>query len=185
MDDTDFSKDWLNIFQYNSGQELQNLFTHGKPGAQIFSRSRDPEFSFVPSELALRITAIRETFEESGLLVARHCDDLRRDGTHKLGEPQQAQVFDISDKELAKWRKKVVEEPSQFMKMCEELNAVPDVWSLYEWSNWLTPHLTKTHRFDTAFFVSCIDEAPLVPEGSKGEIDHGAVSFIIITFYFA
>ena len=176
VDDTDFSKDWLDVFQYNSGEELASLFTHGKPGSQIFTRTRNPEFSFMPSELALRITAIRETFEESGLLMARHCDDLARDGTHKLGEPQQGQVFHKADKELEAWRKKVVEDPSQFIKMCQEFGAVPDVWSLYEWSNWLTPHLSKTHRFDTAFFVSCIEEAPKVLLDGKGEIDHGAVS---------
>lgn len=44
--------------------------------------------------------------------------------------------------------------------LCRDLNALPDVWSLYEWSNWVTPK-PSPKRFDTAFFVCC----------TEGEID--------------
>ena len=174
VDDSDFSKDWLEMFCYDSPQELFDLFTHRKAGSSIFARTRDPSF-IVPSEIGLRVTAIRETFEESGILIARTSEDLETHGTHEPGVPIKGSVFKMCKEDLQKWRTKVVEDPSQFVNMCTDVGAVPDIWSLYEWSNWLTPLLHKTHRFDTAFFVSCIDEGPQIEE-DKRETDHGEVS---------
>lgn len=37
-----------------------------------------------------------------------------------------------------------------------ELQAVPDIWSLYDWCNWLTP-AGYIKRFDTAFYMCCLD----------------------------
>ncbi|XP_076471974.1 acyl-coenzyme A diphosphatase NUDT19-like isoform X2 [Babylonia areolata] len=47
--------------------------------------------------------------------------------------------------------------------MCQKLEVVPDVWSLHEWSNWLTPCGLK-QRFDTAFFICCLQDKPNVAE---------------------
>ena len=40
-----------------------------------------------------------------------------------------------------------------------ELECVPDVFSLIEWSNWLTPS-NYMRRFDTIFYFCCMDTKP-------------------------
>jgi nucleoside diphosphate-linked moiety X motif protein 19 len=44
----------------------------------MFSRKRDEQFSKIPSEVAFRICAIRETFEECGILLTRPANDNTR-----------------------------------------------------------------------------------------------------------
>ena len=57
-----------------------------------------------------------------------------------------------------------------------ELHCVPDVWSLGEWSNWLTPpDLEK--RFDTAFFICMVNGEPPV-QHDETETTHSEVSRI-------
>ena len=49
---------------------------------------------------------------------------------------------------------------SEFLTMCKELDVCPNIWSLYEWSDWLTPlHLKTKSRFDTMFYVASTDIA--------------------------
>lgn len=175
IDDNDFSKDWLEIFKFNENNHLlMDLFTYRKPGSPMFSRKRDQEFSLVPSEIALRVAAIRETFEESGVFLARRDKELYKKEIYQPGKPLVGSVFNdnISEGDLQVWRKKVGDSSAEFINMCRYFEAVPDIWSLYEWSNWLTPVLAQdVPRFDTAFFVSCIEERP-VTDPLHGEIDH-------------
>ena len=51
--------------------------------------------------------------------------------------------------------------------MYRELQCVPDVWSLVEWSNWLTPE-SLPRRYDTVFYLCCINERPTAtPENEE------------------
>ena len=54
------------------------------------------------------------------------------------------------------WRHRVHENPSEFLTLCQHLNTAPDIWSLHEWSDWLTPTQLKTEksRFDTIFYIT-------------------------------
>lgn len=36
---------------------------------------------------------------------------------------------------------------------------MPDVWSLVEWSNWLTPE-NMPRRYDTVFYLCCLEGMP-------------------------
>ena len=45
----------------------------------------------------------------------------------------------LSREEMASWRRLVRKNPENFKRMCEDIGMAPDIWSLYEWSNWLTP----------------------------------------------
>ena len=36
---------------------------------------------------------------------------------------------------------------------------MPDIWSLVEWSNWLTPKHNR-RRYDTVFYLCCSEERP-------------------------
>lgn len=59
-------------------------------------------------------------------------------------------------------------DPGEFITLCKTFDVVPDIWSLSEWSNWLTPVImgdsppdTRSgRRYDTAFYLCMLDEAP-------------------------
>lgn len=123
----------------------------------------------VDLDLAFRICAIRETFEEIGILLVR---DANGNSKHSLNA-----------EELSTWRRFVHKNAENFRRLCEEIQMVPDVWSLYEWSNWLTPirlnvqHPTKpdpkrnTRRFDTIFYVTMLDQIPASDSYSEDDAE--------------
>eukprot|EP00755_Sulcionema_specki_P031947 Sspe_Gene.97687::Locus_71242_Transcript_2_3_Confidence_0.400_Length_1043::g.97687::m.97687/K13355/NUDT19; nucleoside diphosphate-linked moiety X motif 19, mitochondrial len=82
-------------------------------------------------ELMLRIAAIRETFEELGVLLAES----------PIPAPPE-------------WRDAVQKDPRAFLAGCKEYGVAPAAHTLSEWSNWLTPNGILPKRFDTAFFVA-------------------------------
>lgn len=175
--DADFSPAWLDLFKQTGTEVSENLMKflkRGGQGASMFSRKRPEEFSQVPSELAFRITAIRETFEEAGVLIVRDINRVKNENINELAQPLSGKSSILSDAILSPWRKKVDDDAWEFLKMCQELNVVPDVWSLFEWSNWLTPVQPRAQvieskpaegkhaprRFDTAFYLCVLDYIP-------------------------
>jgi len=62
--------------------------------------------------------------------------------------------------------------------MCRELQCLPNIWALHEWGNWLTPIgvYGKQRRYDTAFYICCLDEIPYTLHDEK-EIVHFKVRF--------
>ena len=98
-----------------------------------------------------RLTAIRETFEESGILL------------HKTG--CEAGAFSFRDQMmLAEWRARVHREPGALLQLYREAAAVPDIWALVEWADWLTPtdlHEQGKRRFDTMFYLASLQEVPV------------------------
>lgn len=176
--DVDFSADWIPVFDLLGKDHRQDVFDfvqRGGQGAPMFSRLRDQKFSQIPSDIAFRICAIRETFEESGVLLVRSLD---KGGNFRpsLWEGPSWASYCQEEAVINEWRQRVDKDPSEFLRMCQELRMVPDVWSLYEWSNWLTPLGLggSSRRFDTAFFVCCVDGRPHVAE-DEGETVHSQV----------
>lgn len=49
---------------------------------------------------------------------------------------------------------------TEFYALCENFKCYPDLWSLYEWSNWLTPSYFSGRRFDTVFYLACMPVMP-------------------------
>lgn len=37
------------------------------------------------------------------------------------------------------WQHKVHNDSSTFLQMCKELQVIPDLWALYEWTAWASP----------------------------------------------
>ena len=73
----------------------------------------------------------------------------------------------ISDSEvlsvnLVEWREKVRKDPNAFIELCHQTNLCPDLWSLYEWSDWLTPISVGHKRFDAMFYICCLESEPKV-----------------------
>jgi 8-oxo-dGTP pyrophosphatase MutT (NUDIX family) len=88
--------------------------------------------------LALAIAACRETFEESGLLLARHLD----------GAPCNAALVATLQPERAT----VIKQPAHFIALLNREQLRLDVESLLCWGHWITPSAVP-RRFDTRFFV--------------------------------
>ncbi|XP_015428595.1 PREDICTED: nucleoside diphosphate-linked moiety X motif 19-like [Dufourea novaeangliae] len=107
----------------------------------------------LPKEISLRISAIRETFEECGILLCKKSQN---------GElqPDWAQHIEMPENELHSWQEKVHNDATEFYSLCKNFECYPDLWSLYEWSNWLTPTFFLDKRFNTVFYLACMQTVP-------------------------
>jgi len=109
----------------------------------------------VDTALALHIAACRETFEESGVLLARP----------RLS----ARGFD--DTELARLASHRTGDTTAtgFVRLLEQEDLLLDLDRLVYWSHWITPSLEKK-RFDTRFF------AVQVPAGQEASVDRSELT---------
>nr|XP_017108858.2 nucleoside diphosphate-linked moiety X motif 19 [Drosophila bipectinata] len=151
-DVTDSSPAWLELFHRSNinSAKLRDLSHVNGPRPDIFQpKETDKE---IDPNLSLRLTAIRETFEELGILLCR--DKKSLSSTSGYGK-----FYDQFDR--ARWQHVVHNDASQFLELCNHLDVVPDVWSLFEWSVWRTPSTFKK-RFETAFFLTALEEQPEV-----------------------
>ncbi|XP_053959261.1 acyl-coenzyme A diphosphatase NUDT19-like [Anastrepha ludens] len=163
---SDESQEWLDYFknyginpnlldslivQYSCIKRSNPLLTSGK------NLSRD---------ISLRITALRETFEEVGILLFRDHETLKKlTSTPAFGEDYNSLNFD-----RAKWQNAVHNDAKQFLYLCQSLQIVPDLWCLYEWSLWRSP-LEATKRYDTVFYFASLAQRPkLLPERTEVKV---------------
>ncbi|XP_076648261.1 acyl-coenzyme A diphosphatase NUDT19 isoform X2 [Halictus rubicundus] len=107
----------------------------------------------LPREISLRISAIREAFEECGILLCRRSND---GGT----QSNWAQYIEVPQDDVYSWQKRVHNDATEFYSLCKHFDCYPDLWALYEWSNWLTPTVYSTRRFDTVFYMACLQDTP-------------------------
>ncbi|XP_026574902.1 nucleoside diphosphate-linked moiety X motif 19-like [Pseudonaja textilis] len=113
--------------------------------------ARRPELgeAALPADVAFRICAIRETFEESGLLLVVPAGRDR-------GPAAPARLLPAG--QLEEWRRQVQDDPGSFLRLCRRLGCAPHLRALHEWSNWLTPvgrSGPAGRRYDTAFYLCC------------------------------
>jgi 8-oxo-dGTP pyrophosphatase MutT (NUDIX family) len=103
-------------------------------------RMLDPRGVALPPDLALglHVAACRETFEESGVLLAHS----RSEGT-SLGAAQLAGLA---------MRRTEGADATAFQRLLADENLVLDVDRLVYWAHWITPSAER-RRFDTRFFA--------------------------------
>ena len=120
-------------------------------------------------DIAFRICAIRETFEESGVLLVSHKSEFKNvsNRDRRINVPKVSKLPRSFDTQM--WRTKVSSDADAFLDLCTQNDVVPNIWSLFEWSNWLTPVFVKVEkppkkpkRFDTIFYVCCLDSYDVV-----------------------
>lgn len=145
VESSDFSMAWMDIFKkcgYTTDYLKSNL-RHKSPLPELYTNNSK---GLVP-EIGFRIGALRETFEECGILL----DSAKSMSTMNL-------------KSIEKWQQVIRDDPSQFLSLFETLGSCPAVWDLHEWSGWLTPTVFKgkRRRFDTAFYITFMDRIPKV-----------------------
>ena len=102
--------------------------------------------------LAYYVAALRELFEEAGLLLA-----CRRDGTLANGD-------DVTAAALAAHRRGVNAGDESFLAMLREAGLCLDLRDVYYVAHWTTP-VGPPRRYDTRFFVA------RAPEGQEAAQD--------------
>jgi nucleoside diphosphate-linked moiety X motif protein 19 len=160
VSDADSHPRWAELFVRKTGGSIQEISAALSCHSKFPPVLQSDSLCATPRNISMRITAIRETFEEAG--IALLTNNLKNPSGYCIHEE-----FPLAEREH--WRKAVIDDPAKFMDMCEHFDAVPDVWSLVEWSNWLTPvmnqveaPLKKPRRFDTMFFLCCLNNKPEV-----------------------
>ncbi len=135
------------------------------PEAEALCRGRtDAEASAIlgveSGGLAFWVAALRECFEEAGVLVAqRHEDDERGGGVLDTSDPAVARRFEAH-------RKAVNDQMRPLLDVCREEGLVLAADTVHFVSHWITPELAPK-RFDTRFFVTA------APPGQVAHHDEG------------
>jgi 8-oxo-dGTP pyrophosphatase MutT (NUDIX family) len=93
--------------------------------------------------LAYYIAAIREAFEEAGILLALHRDRLV---PPDLSDPETASRFQ-------QHRDGVNDRTRDFLDVMREENLIADAGAMHYIARWITPHGTP-RRFDARFFIA-------------------------------
>ena len=104
----------------------------------------------------LLMAACRETFEESGVLLARPREGAERSGAERFVRVSARRVEASAD-------------AAAFVRLLVDEDLVLDVERLVYWSHWITPSFEKK-RFDTRFF------ALPVPAGQEASVDLGELT---------
>jgi 8-oxo-dGTP pyrophosphatase MutT (NUDIX family) len=134
------------------------------PGGKVAgadSAENWPELAGGPlsgAPLALRVAAARETFEESGLLLARRISDGR------------APDLDVCSR-LDERRADVEADPSLFPRLLHEAGLRLALDHLVHFAHWITPSF-EPRRFDTHFFLVAAPEAQCARHDGREAVDH-------------
>lgn len=112
-------------------------------------------------DISLRITAIREAFEEVGIMLCLSREEL-------VGKSKNTGTLKYNFDRLY-WQQKVHNNAKEFLNLCKYLDVIPDLWSLYEWSIWRSPP-AATKKYDTVIYAVVLEKQPqLLLEPSEVE----------------
>lgn len=123
------------------------------PGGKVDAADADPELVAMLATTKRGpaapywLAAVREVFEETGVLLARHR------ATH----------------DLARWRNALLSDEATLLDVLLALEARPDISRTVYCSHWITP-VAEPRRFDTRFFLAEL------PGGSEHSIDEREMS---------
>jgi nucleoside diphosphate-linked moiety X motif protein 19 len=180
----DQSADWFKLFLNTTNQHDNSADRHlitstfsrligpNSLGKIIDNKGENNRVK-LPLEISFRLCAIRETFEETGVLLAMQREKKFVAHDYQLAPKRLASVFE--NEIIHEWHDIVRKDPNQFVNMFFELNLLPDVFALHEWSNWITPPHEKA-RFNTIFFTCFLSQLPTRININRDEIETVEVS---------
>ena len=99
----DFTNDWMELFEQSFakfGRDFTSLVNIQGPRPPSMKQSTTD----IPSEVAFRICAIRETFEESGILLLKSFKDTQKSS--------------LNMDAIQSWRKEIHADAFKFITMC-------------------------------------------------------------------
>jgi len=108
--------------------------------------------------LSFRIAAIRETFEESGILLARPKGSKALVDAKRAGEIEAAHRADLNDRKIT------------FLKVLTDNGVVLALDELVPYAHWITPE-GMPKRFDTWFFLAAAPPDQLGAHDGKESTD--------------
>lgn len=167
VDPSDSDSKWIDLFKeiLNIDITQEKFLQNSAHQPEIYQLDNSNE---IPKEVSLRITAVREAFEEAGVLL---CRPKKLDPTNLLHNGKLHYEFkQLEDKKILQdWQKRVRKNGQQFIELCRELEVAPDIRSLHDWSNWLTPTVFKPKsRFDTMYYMIILPKmAKVVIDGNE------------------
>ena len=134
------------------------------PGGKMAAADRDEQLrrhlrssvTFDGDDLALRIAAVREAFEESGLLLARrHGRLLDADALFELWR---------------RWHERTAASAEAFVDMvrAESLELALDL--LHPFAHWVTPEVSPK-RFDTYFYIAAAPPGQVASHDGREAVD--------------
>lgn len=138
-------------------ERLEKVETLPKPRAPIYDDYRQND-RVMPAEWGLRVCAVRELFEECGMVPVVDM---------KTGDAKMLSIVELDERDphLAPFkqaRSVVRDNAAAFVDLFRRSDRYAlNFTALHEWSDWLTP-LTGTYsrRFDTMFFILPVDSCP-------------------------
>jgi 8-oxo-dGTP pyrophosphatase MutT (NUDIX family) len=138
------------------------------PGGRIDAGDRNPDWAahcdgldeIPPEQRAPRIAAIREAFEETGLILAR------RGG---------AMICRDDAEQLDPWRKRIENDDTLFLEMARAEGLTLAVDALHLFARWRPPAGVAHRRYDTWFF------AARAPHGHIARADGGEAMEVVWT----
>lgn len=107
--------------------------------------------------LGLAIAACRETFEETGVLLA----------TTPAGEPATSALT----ARVQNQRQSIAARPELFARLLHEENLYLRIERLVYWAHWITPS-SVSRRFDTRFFLAAVPPDQVAVIDNTETIDH-------------
>jgi 8-oxo-dGTP pyrophosphatase MutT (NUDIX family) len=108
--------------------------------------------------LSFRVAAIRETFEESGILLARHA------GSKALVDAKQAAEIENASRVV------LLEGKTSFQALLAENKLVLALDELVPYAHWITP-VGMSKRFDTWFFLAAAPPAQVGAHDGRESTD--------------
>jgi nucleoside diphosphate-linked moiety X motif protein 19 len=119
-----------NEFEKNSDsssylKEIFKSFINNNSIGKYFNNNNTNDENKLPSEISFRLCAIRECFEETGLLLA-HDKSLVNSDYYKQSNLF-TNCYDKNLDQILKWHKIIKEKPDEFINLFQDLNLVPDL----------------------------------------------------------
>lgn len=151
LDKSDESIEW-NDFLQKSKVPLSELELPSNVRRPFIFNNQNS--NLISRQISLRINAIRETFEEMGIVLCKKPHD---PSTSPLGSFLQTKSLDIPA-----IQKQIHNHEKTLLSFCKDLKVVPDITNIHDWSCWLTPTMLRPKRFETAFFLVALNSIPPV-----------------------